>query len=401
MQPVVITGMGIITSCGAGKDNFFSTSDKFCAEAGEISLFSTDNTNCRYAHEIMNLDETDGLPRKGLRTMDRNTKIAIAATSQAINEAELSDSQIEQAGLILGSEFGSLSSIGKFDRGVQSSGLRGVTPMEFQNTVLNAPASRVNITLGIKGLSTTIACSQTASIDSVGYASQFVEDGQLKTALAGGSEELSEEWFYAMDNDGKLSKAKQAYPFYTGKNGFHLGEGAAMFVIESAQRSRERNVAELAQIIGYANGFATGTDEAYTISAGNVIYTCLSRAGISPEDIDLVYCNANGDNDFDRMISQILSAIFNLRNTQVSSLKGVVGECMGACGALSIAAILAGFQGYANGGRQRPSDLDPSAFCTPISDKKPKAIRYGMALSVSAYGNAAAIILKNPMVSTC
>lgn len=396
MKSAVITGTGIVAPPSRNKNGFFSAINEFIAEAPPVTLFAIDHAACRYAHALVGLDALPGLTGKGFRSSDRNSKIAISAIHQAIIDARLTQASVSRSGLILGTEFGSLSSIACFDRDIQKGGIRGISPMQFQNTVINAPASRINIHFGIQGFSSTVSSSQTASIDALGIAAQQIQDGMAETIIAGGSEELSEEIFRAADNSSSLSSENKCYPFNLDKHGFLIGEGAAMFVVEDAEHAAGRNAAGIAEIIGYASGFRPHADrnENKTV-ARKVIEQCLKEARLTASDMDWIVCNASGDNILDETISDALSTVFNLHKTRVGTVKGITGETHGASGAFSIAGIIAMFEGKAIPSATVYYDAIPSGRPEASYENPPSNVRCAMAFALSPSGNMSAIILRN------
>jgi len=220
-----------------------------------IDLFPTDKSSCNTAFMVQDLIFSDYVDGKGLRYLDRNTKLALVAMKLAIQDAQLMQSDISNAGIVLGTVFGSISSISEFDREMIANGPASVAPMRFSNTVINSPASQVNIRYGINGMSTTISSGQSASLDAIGYATQFIRHGAMKIIFTGGSEELSGEIFYALDRHGLLAKGNGSLPFCKKSEGIILGEGAVFLVLEELSHALEREAIILAEVKGYSNTF--------------------------------------------------------------------------------------------------------------------------------------------------
>ena len=254
MKRVVITGLGVVSSVGIGKAEYIEGLNQAPPEPTSITIFDTEHCKCSKALELVNFDCTRYIKKKGLRTLDRNTKIALTSTKLALTDSGLDDFDLTEAGFVMGSMFGSLTSISSFDRETIENGPLSVNPAFFPNTVINSPTSQVNIHYGIAGLSTTISSGQTASIDALGYAFQMLQNGVLEMVLAGGSEELSMESFNALDRIQLLSDEK-IIPFYKKNTGIIAGEGSAIFVLEELNHAVNRGANILAEIKGYSNTF--------------------------------------------------------------------------------------------------------------------------------------------------
>jgi 3-oxoacyl-[acyl-carrier-protein] synthase II len=258
---VVITGIGILSSIGIGKENFWDVLFKGKTGFKEITLFDTSALNVHIAGEISDFDPVAFLGKKGLRTLDRSTRLINSAAKLAIDDANLqiTEENAHLTGVSIGTTFGSLHSISQFDREGLIEGPKYVNPSHFPNTVINSPASQVSIRFTIKGFNTTISTGFCASLDAVSYAADFIKLNRADVVLAGGVEELCEETFLGFHNLGCLSgfdgSEPLCCPFDARRNGVILSEGAAVLILEDEEHALRRGASIMAKISGYGNSF--------------------------------------------------------------------------------------------------------------------------------------------------
>jgi 3-oxoacyl-(acyl-carrier-protein) synthase len=210
-RKIVITGIGVLSPIGIGKDAFCEALFQGKTGFKTISLFDTSSFNVHSAGEIRDFDPISFLGKKGLRTLDRSTRLLSSAAKLAIEDAHLqiTDENTNSIGVSIGTTFGSLHSISQFDREGLIEGPRFVNPSYFPNTVINSPASQVSIRFKIKGFNTTISTGFCASLDAVSYAADFIKLNRADVVLAGGVEELCEETFLGFYRLGCLGQVAQ------------------------------------------------------------------------------------------------------------------------------------------------------------------------------------------------
>ncbi|MDD5355996.1 MAG: beta-ketoacyl synthase N-terminal-like domain-containing protein, partial [Candidatus Omnitrophica bacterium] len=189
---VVITGVGVVASNGMGKDEFWRNLEDGIPGIKKVSLFDTSDLKTHTAGEIENFDAAKYLGEKGLRLLDRTTRIVNVSAKFALDDANLKvdESNTDRTGVVLGTTLGSVYSISEFDKIALREGPRAVNPALFPNTVINSPASQISIRFKIKGFNTTIATGFTASLDALRYAYDFIQFNRADAVVVGGVEEL-------------------------------------------------------------------------------------------------------------------------------------------------------------------------------------------------------------------
>src|SRR6185437_14329923 len=226
----------------------------------------------------------------------------LAASALALADAGLDALGAADAlGVALGTIAGSASSRGDFCTQAMQDGIRGVNPALFPNTVVNSPASQVAIRFGTRAFSSTLAGGPTASLDAIEYGATMVRLGRAQAVLAGGADELSTWTYAAFDSLGQLARATAAVPersapFGQGRNGFVLGEGAALMVLEPLEAARARGVHVYAEYLGGAGGVDVRVADRPPRSRAmaRIVREALQQAATAPGEIDLVLAGGSG-----------------------------------------------------------------------------------------------------------
>lgn len=405
MDRVLITGIGVLSPVGIGRQVYWEALFRGKTGFKAISLFDTAPYNVHIAGEISDFDPVLFLGKKGLRTLDRSTRLLSSAAKLAIDDANLqiTDENTNSIGVSIGTTFGSLHSISQFDREGLIEGPKFVNPSHFPNTVLNSPASQVSIRFKIKGFNTTISTGFCAGLDAVIYASDFIRLNRADVVLAGGVEELCEETFLGFHNLGFLSGVNGSEPiccpFDARRNGIVLSEGAAVLVLEDSDHALRRNVEILAVVMGYGNSFDPLADRDFKRAGTglkNAITIALKDASLSPEDIDYISAGANSTKGLDRMETRVIKEIFGVHafNIPVSSIKSMVGESFSASGALSLAAAVGAIKNGFIPPTVNYKEKDPECDLDYVPNKAiQKDINNVLVISSDPYGQNTAIVI--------
>ncbi|MFC1570818.1 beta-ketoacyl-[acyl-carrier-protein] synthase family protein [Candidatus Omnitrophota bacterium] len=351
---IVITGIGVLASTGIGKDAFWQSLEEGKSGIKPVTLFDTSKLNSKLAGEISDFDPKAILGQKGLRNLDRTTLLAMCASQLALEDAGLQspveEEQTDYCGVSLGTTMGSVWSISEFDKTALKEGPNAVNPALFANTVINSPASHISIKFNIKGFNSTISTGFCSSLDAIYYAMNMINLYEYHTVLAGGVEELCEQTYKGFYKLGVLSGSKNGEeeincPFDKRRNGFMLGEGSGIFILEELEHAKARGATIYAEILGYGTSFDPRSHNVCSPKAEGAttaIEYALKDAGVSAEEIGYVSATANSTIDCDVMETRAIKNVFKDRakDVAVSSIKSVVGESYSASGALNLAASL-------------------------------------------------------------
>ena len=355
---IVITGLGVLASTGIGKNEFWAGLKEGRSGMKPITLFDMSTCRTKFGGEISDFNPEKILGQKGLRNLDRTTKLTLCAAGLALDDAgikyPLSEAETDEFGVSLGSTMGSVWSISEFDKEALRNGPRSVNPALFSNTVINSPASHANIRFNIQGFSSTISTGFCSSIDAIYYALNQLELYDYKVVLSGGVEEMCEQTYKGFHKIGHLAgsrpgKEEVNCPYDKRRNGIMFGEGAAIVMLEELEHARKRNARIYAEILGYGACFDPKSRNIYNPKAEGAteaIKMCLDDAGVGTGDIDYISASGNSTLDCDYMETNAIKNIFGgrARSIPISSVKSMIGESFSAGGALNLAASLGVFE---------------------------------------------------------
>lgn len=405
---VVITGIGVLSPTGSGKNSFWESLLQAKTGFRTITLFDTSKLNVHIAGEITDFDPVSFLGKKGLRDLDRSTRLICSAAKLAIDDANLqiTEENTNSIGVSVGATFGSLHSISQFDRVGLIEGPKYVNPSHFPNTVINSPASQISIRFNIKGFNTTISTGFCSGLDAISYAADFIKLNRADVVLAGGVEELCEETFLGFYKLGCLSGINGSEPiccpFDNRRNGVILSEGAVILVMEDLNHAIKRGAEILAVVKGYGNSFDPSAEMNFSHAGKglkNAISLALKDASLKPEDIDYISMSANSTRGLDRMETEIIKEVFGEHafKIPVSSIKSMVGESFSASGALSLVAAVGAIKKGFIPPTVNYKDKDAECDLDYVTNKaRQKQINTVLVISSDPYGQNSAIVLGKP-----
>jgi 3-oxoacyl-[acyl-carrier-protein] synthase II len=352
---VVITGLGVISPVGIGKDEFWKNLFSGRSNFKKILLFDTSVFEVKTAGEVTGFKAEEYLGDKGLRDFNRSAKLVCSAGSLALDDAilSISNSNNERIGISLGVTLGSIKSLCDFHKEILISGPRLVNPSAFPNTVFNAPASRLAIKFGIKGPNNTINTGECAGIDALDYAIDLINFGRADIVLCGAVEELSLQTFLGFYKTGQLAglngKPLINCPFDKRRNGIIFSEGAAVLILESLDSALERNANIYAEIKGIGSYFfSLSCKRHFYLKEGMVrsMEIALDKAHIGKNEIDSIIANANSTQEADLGETLAIKQVFGslAYSMPICSPKSVIGEPYSAWGCLGAAAALGSIQ---------------------------------------------------------
>jgi 3-oxoacyl-(acyl-carrier-protein) synthase len=344
---------------------------------------------------INGFDPVTILGKKGLRNMDDATKVLLSAAELGFKTLMEECTDENRPGLCVGTSFGSLQSIGDFLSDSIVNGVNAVNPQSFANTVINAPTGNANIRYVARNLSSTISTGFNAGLDAIIYSFDQLQLGYLDRIIAGGNEEISYYSLLGCMRSGILSATGKIRPFAADADGIVLGEGCALFLLESIESARSRNASIAIEIAGCANGFdpAPGCGEPSDGSVyAQVVRNACAQADIAPEQIGFIASGASGNPVADRLESAGIASVFGT-STPVTAYKFFTGECYGASGALSLLCALSDLN------NSRVSGIPGGQYAaagavSPVFGQKSINSEYALVSSYSCDGNCSAVIIK-------
>lgn len=349
---VVITGLGVFSGSGKGKDDFYANLAAGRPGYRPITLFDTSPFRVKTAGEVPDFDAKVYMGPKGLRTLDRSTRLLVSAGKLAVADSGLTitEENTDDVGVSVGTTLGSLKSISDFDEVTLREGPRYTNPALFPNTVINSPASQVSIWENIQGFNTTISTGFTASLDAMQYAYDFIQMERAKVVYTGGVEELCMQTFYGFHALKALSGSQEGQefcncPFDRRRNGVTFGEGACLMALEDYAHARQRNAPVIAEVASFGYCFDPFRIHKFNprgIGMIGAMRDALDQADMAPADIDLIVANANSMVTADRIETMAIREVFGPQAVRVpvTAVKSMTGECYSVSGALNVAAAL-------------------------------------------------------------
>ena len=355
-QRAVITGVGILAGNGKGKEEFYRSLKEGTVGYAPVTLFDAAQFSVNIAGEVKNFDAKEYMGPKGLRLLDRSTRLLVSASKLAVADTgfEITDANTDDVGVSVGTTFGSLKSIAEFDEVTLKEGPRYVNPALFPNTVINSPASQVSIWNNIQGFNTTISPGFTSSLDAINYAYDFIQMDKAKVIYTGGVEEMCFHTFYGFYTLKFLSGSKEGQtfvncPFDKRRNGITFGEGACLVALEDLDHALQRKANILGEILGFGYYFDPFRINKYNPRGPGIraaMRNALEDAQVEAGEIDYICANANSTPAADRIETEAIKDVFGKRAYEipVSSIKSMTGECYSVSGAFAVAACLGALQ---------------------------------------------------------
>ena len=403
MDEIVITGIGIISACGIGKEVFWQNCLSGRTGIAPIQSFDTSAYHSHLGAEVRDFNPKHFMPPLKYRRMSRVSRLAVAASIEAIKDAalEVSPQSALSMGVIIGTGYGSTSQTDDFFMGLLKEGPEGANPSLFPDTVPNAPASQVSIYHGLKGPNTTFSHNEVSGEQALAYAYRLLQESRAGVLLVGSVDEISAVLFHSYAAVRALSP-KGAHeegmrPFDRRRNGRVLGEGAGILVLEEKTQARERG----AKIYGSlaACAFTGGPVGSHQYETGaeqmtRAMKSVLSAAGVSDTQVDYISAAANSTQELDRAEAMAIQKAFSQAGSiPVSSVKGHIGDFCGS-GTLRAAALLLSMRD----GKIPPTFglKNPEFELDHIMDQtRVKQIRYALLNGFSFGGSNVCLLFKN------
>ncbi len=348
MDPVVVTGLGVVSSLGRDTRSFREALLAGKSGISEITAFDTDSCRSHRAAKLRDFDPGEYIDPDKLRRIDEVGWLAIASGKLALADAGIAPNSDETSdvGVVLGTFTAGLHSTVEFLGRLVRGGPRDASPMLFSNTVGNAPASLCALEFGLKGANVTVTNKEASSLAAIGYSVNLLRRGLASAVLTGGVDDIEANFFRIHDRFKVMSptdgQEEAARPFDRRRNGFLLGEGGYTLLAESRSHAERRGARIYAEILGVAGtssrcGINQWPREPRDLARSMAL--ALEEADCAPDAIDAVFASANGTIELDATEAAAIENLFGTAAVNVVSIKGAVGES-GATGAASLAAAI-------------------------------------------------------------
>jgi 3-oxoacyl-[acyl-carrier-protein] synthase II len=346
-RPVVVTGVGLISPLGVGTEETWQAILNGRSGIAPITLFSAENHACRFAGEVKGFVPEDFIERKDVKKMGRFIQFAMAAARYATTQAAIyvTPENAERVGVYVGSGIGAFEVIEREHSKLIAQGPSRVSPFFITASIANMAGGQISIQYGARGPNITCATACTTGAHGIGEAFRIIQRGDAEVMICGGSEAavtpLSVAGFCAMRalstrNDDPESASR---PWDSDRDGFVLGEGAGVLILEEREHALRRGAKALAELVGYAansDAFHANAPPEDGRGIGRVMELALEDAGLAPSAIQYLNAQATSTQLGDRAEAKAICDAFgdHAEHLLVSSTKSMTGHLLGAAGGL-------------------------------------------------------------------
>ena len=407
MRRVVVTGMGAITPIGNDVETFWNGLKEKKLGFGPITYFDTTDYKAKLAAEVKDFEPKDYMDPKAARRMERFAQFAVAAARQALEDSSLDMTKEDpfRVGVCVSSGIGSLQIIEKEYKKLLEKGPNRVNPLLVPLMISNMAAGNVSIQFGLKGKNINVVTACASGTNSIGEAMRAIQHGEAEVMVAGGTEScitpLGVAGFSGLTALSTSEDPERAsIPFDLERNGFVMGEGAGIVVLESLEHAQKRGAKILAEVVGYG-----GSNDAFHITspaedgsgAAYAMEMALKDAGIAPEKID--YINAHGTSTHHNDLFETMAVKKALGDhaykVKINSTKSMIGHLLGAAGGVEFIACVKSIEDgfvHATAGLKEAGegcDLDYT-----MGEGVPMDIHYALTNSLGFGGVNASLVIK-------
>jgi 3-oxoacyl-[acyl-carrier-protein] synthase II len=405
---VVVTGVGLVSPLGIGTEETWQGLLAGRSGAGPITLFDPSHHTTRFACEVKGFDPLAWLEKKDVKKVDRFIQFAVAAADLAMKDAAFAVAPAEagRVGVFIGSGIGGFATIEREHEALLKGGPRRISPFFIPAVIINLASGWVSIRTGAKGPNSATATACASGAHAVGDSFRLIQHGDADAMIAGGSEAaitpLGVGGFCAMRALSTRNDApeKASRPFDKDRDGFVIGEGAGILLLEELEHARRRGAKIYAEIVGYGT-----SGDAYHISAPSedgagavrVMRATLEDAGVPPSVVDYINVHGTSTPRGDAVETIATKTVFgdHARKLALSSTKSMTGHLLGASGGLE-----AGITALALRDQVLPPTInhdtpDPECDLDCVPNRARKAeLRYAISNSFGFGGTNGALLLK-------
>ena len=408
MRRVVITGMGAVTPIGTGREEFWKAIKDGVCGVDRITRFDPTDFACQIAAEVKDFDVTQYMEKKESKRMDLFVQYAVAAAKMAAEDAKLDMSKEDstRVGVFIGSGIGGIETLTQQHEKMLEKGPSKVSPFMIPMMISNMAVGEVSIKMGAQGVNLTSVSACASGTDAIGHAFRAIKSGDADVIFSGGAEAtiipLALAGFSSMKalstrNDDPKGACS---PFDANRDGFVMGEGAGVVILEELEHAKARGAEIFAEVIGYGS-----TADAYHMTApaphgeggARCMDMAVKSAGIRPEDVDYINAHGTSTEYNDKYETEAIKTVFgeHAYKLAVSSTKSMTGHLLGAAGGVeAIVTALALKEGYlpATINYKTP---DPECDLDYVTNQgRDCEIKYAMSNSLGFGGHNATIVMK-------
>ncbi|WP_456436086.1 beta-ketoacyl-ACP synthase II [Thermovibrio ammonificans] len=405
---VVITGLGVVSPVGSNLETFWENITAGKSGVGKITKFDASNYPVQIAAEVKDFNPADYFDKREVRRLDPFIQFAVAAAQQAVDMAGLETSGVdkERVGVVVGSGIGGLTTIEQQLKILWEKGPKRVSPYCVPMEIINMASGMISIRFGYKGPNISVVTACATGTHAIGEAFRTIQYGDADVVVAGGAEScitpLSVAGFAAARalstrND---EPEKASRPFEKNRDGFVMGEGAGIVVLEELEHAKRRGAKILAEVVGYGT-----SGDAYHMTApapegegaARAMANAIRDAGISPEDIDYINAHGTSTKFNDLFETMAIKRVFGdyAYKVKISSIKSMIGHLLGAAGGVETVASVMTLQTGVIPPTINYEEPDPECDLDYTPNEAVKAdVKYVLKNSFGFGGTNACLVLK-------
>ncbi len=405
---VVITGVGLISPVGLTTEESWQAIREGRNGVGPITAFDASAFACRIAAEVKGFEPEKYIERREVRRMGRFIQFAIAASDMAMSAAglKLDDSAGERAGVYIGSGIGGFEVIEREFENLLQHGPKRISPFFIPATIINLAAGHVSIRVGAKGPNSATATACTSSAHAIGDSYKIIQHGEADVMICGGAEapicRMGIGGFAAMRALSTRNDEPQraSRPWDRCRDGFVVGEGSGILILEELEFARRRNAPILAEVVGYGMSgdcFHITAPPDDGDGAFRVMRAALKDAGLAPESIDYINAHGTSTDVGDRVETVAIKRCFgdHAYKLSVSSTKSMTGHLLGGAGGLEAAVTALAIRDQIAPPTMNYENPDPECDLDYVPNHaRPMKIEYALSNSFGFGGTNGCVILK-------
>jgi len=349
-KAVVVTGIGVFTSIGSNRVDFWNSLLAGKSGTKRIQTFDPTGHKSQVASEVLTFNPENYFDRKEARKMARVSQLAASAAIEAVKDAglDLDNEDRDRIGCVIGSAAGDMTNLEDQHIRFLKMGPGSVNPLTVPRVIANMPACNAAMALGIHGLNLGISAACTTGTHSIGIALGLLRGGMADVILAGGAEStMTPMVLDAYASMGVLSSSfnenpeTASRPFDLNRDGFVMGEGACVLVLETLEHAEKRKAIPLAFLSGFgmtSDAYGIAAPEPDGIFAAKAMQLAVKDAGLNPEDVGYINAHGTSTKVNDKTETLAIKKAFSDIKIPVSSIKSMIGHTLGAAGAIEAAA---------------------------------------------------------------
>jgi 3-oxoacyl-[acyl-carrier-protein] synthase II len=360
---VVVTGIGAISPIGIGKEKFWNALKEGVVGIDKVTHFDASEYTTQIAGEVNDFDPTEFIGKKEAKRMDRFTQFGVAAAKLALEDShiDVEKTDMERFGVIIGSGIGGIGTLEKEHEKLLKKGPNRISPFLIPMMIGNIASGHISMATGAKGPNTTVVTACASATNAIGDAFKTIQRGDADLMFTGGCEAsitpIGMAGFCTMKamstrNDDPKTASR---PFDTDRDGFVMGEGSGIIVLEELEHALARGAKIYGEVVGYG-----ATADAYHITspapggegAARSMNMAIKDAGLTPDDVTYVNVHGTSTPYNDKFETMAIKTVFgeHAKELLVSSTKSMTGHMLGAAGGIeAIACLLALSEGYVHG----------------------------------------------------